>query len=206
MGIRKLDGWKCEYCNQIFKTRKDFLEHKKEIHSDKRHFNQYTKAKFLGKEKPLLSEETRKKLSKAWKGKNHTEEQKRKISESMKKAHMEGRAHNIGECRWNNKPSYPEEWFIKMMKNEFGQEIGKDYQREFSFHRFSLDFAWPDKKFCVEIDGEQHQKFQEQKQRDIEKDKLLKEEGWIEIREEWKNIFNDPKKFIERIRGFSSEA
>lgn len=30
---------------------------------------------------------------------------------------------------------------MKMLKNEFGFEEGKDYKREFSFHRFSLGFA-----------------------------------------------------------------
>lgn len=137
-----------------------------------------------------------------WLGRKHTEEQKQKISTSMKKAHAEGRAHNIGECRWNNQPSYPEQWFIKVLKNEFGLEKDKDYKMEFSFHKFSLDFAWPDKKLCIEIDGDQHKRFQEQKERDIEKDRLLKEEGWLEIRKSWKEIFNNPKAFIEEVGDF----
>lgn len=136
----------------------------------------------------------------SWKGKKHTEEQKRKISESMKKAHSEGRAHNIGECRWNNEPSYPERWFMNVLKNEFGLEKDKDYKMELPFHKFSLDFAWPDKKICIEIDGEQHERFQEQKDRDIEKDKLLKEEGWKELRKSWKDIFNSPRSFIEEVK------
>ena len=71
----------------------------------------------------------------------------------MKIAHSEGRANNIGECRWNNKLSYYEQWFMNMMDNEFNQKIGIDYQREFSFHKYSLEFARPDKKICVKIDG-----------------------------------------------------
>jgi very-short-patch-repair endonuclease len=127
-------------------------------------------------------------------------EVREKISASMKKAHAEGRAWNIGKSRWNNEHSYPEKWLINVLKNEFGLEENKDYQTEFSFHRFSLDFAWPDRKICIEIDGEQHQRFQEQKQRDIEKDKLLKEEGWKELRKSWQDIFNNPKSFIEEVR------
>lgn len=160
--------------------------------------NQYTKAKALGKEKPALSKETRQKL-KDHCGHTMSDDAKQKIPASMKKAHAEGRAHNIGECRWNNEPSYPEQWFMKVLKNEFGLEKDKDYKMEFPFHKFSLDFAWPDKKLCIEIDGEQHEKFQEQKQRDIEKDQLLKEEGWTELRKSWKEIFNSTKEFIKEV-------
>jgi len=69
----------------------------------------------------------------------------------MTKAHKEGRAHNIGESRWNNEPSYPERWFMKVIENEFED---KNYTREYPFHRFSLDFAWIEKKKCIEIDGD----------------------------------------------------
>ena len=69
----------------------------------------------------------------------------------MKKAHAEGRAHNIGESRWNNKPSYPEKWFMEVIANEFND---KNYVREHPFHKYSLDFAWLDKKKCIELDGD----------------------------------------------------
>jgi hypothetical protein len=48
--------------------------------------NHYTKAKELGLPKPLISEETRKKISETSKNRVWTEEQKRKHSESMKSA------------------------------------------------------------------------------------------------------------------------
>lgn len=57
-----------------------------------------------------------KKISKSLKGKpkqKMSEEQKQKISISMKKAQKEGRAWNIGKSRWNNKPSYAENFFYK---------------------------------------------------------------------------------------------
>ena len=57
---------------------------------------------------------------KVWcKGKHLSKETRNSISKSMKKAHAEGRAHNIGESRWNNEPSYPEQWFMKVIENEF---------------------------------------------------------------------------------------
>lgn len=201
----KEGGWTCE-CGQNFRTRRLLNEHKKEcsIRSNLKrshtHLNQYTKAKLLGLPKPEVSEETRKKLSLASSRRRASDETKAKISESMKKAHAEGRAHNVGECRWNNEPSYPEQWFMRVLKNEFGLEKDKDYKMEYPFHKFSLDFAWPEEKLCIEIDGDQHLKFQEQKDRDIKKDQLLKEEGWKELRMFWKDIFNDPKSFIEEVK------
>jgi len=125
------------------------------------------------------------------------EEIRKKISEGMKKAHAEGRAHNIGECRWNNKPSYPEQWFIKVIKNE---GLDNEYIKEMPFHKFSLDFAWPKKKVCLEIDGEQHDRFEEQRKRDLEKDRLLKEEGWLELRASWIWICNNSKDFISSVK------
>ena len=118
----------------------------------------------------------------------------------MKKAHKEGRAHNIGESRWNNEHSYPEKWLIKVLENEFGMKEHLNYKTEMPFGKFSLDFAWPDKKFCIEIDGEQHERFEEYKLRDIKKDELLKEKNWEVFRIKWKECFNNPKFFIELIK------
>lgn len=134
------------------------------------------------------------------KGHSVDEETRKKISNGMKKAHSEGRAHNIGECRWNNSLSFPEKWFKEMLKNELNQEEGKDYIREFPFYRFSLDFAWPTKKFCIEVDGEQHERDPIQRERDVEKDRLLLQDNWIEIRIEWKKICNNPKGFIKILK------
>lgn len=201
----------CPFCNRAFATKNAWCSHKGKCKENPLYVPKSKKSR-----KPrVLSEEHKLKIKEgvrraieagkkydgsAWVGRKHTEEQKQKISASMKKAHEEGRAHNIGECRWNNKPSYPEQWFMKVLKNEFGLEKDKDYKMEFSFHKYSLDFAWPDKKLCIEIDGSQHKRFQEQKERDIEKDKLLKEEGWKELRKPWKEIFNNPKTFIEEVK------
>lgn len=134
------------------------------------------------------------------KGHAINDETRKKISDGMKKAHSEGRAHNIGECRWNNELSFPEKWFKEMLSNELNQEEGRDYIREFPFYRFSLDFAWPTKKFCIEVDGEQHQRDPLQKERDSEKDKLLFQDNWIEIRIDWKKICNNTKTFIQILK------
>jgi very-short-patch-repair endonuclease len=128
-----------------------------------------------------------------------SEETKNKLSEAMKKAHSEGRAWNIGKSRWNNEPSYPEKFFKEVISNEF---TDKNYETELPFHRFSLDFAWVHKKRVIEIDGSQHERFEEYKKRDERKDQLLKEDGWEVLRIKWKDIFHDTKTWIKHAKDF----
>jgi very-short-patch-repair endonuclease len=128
-----------------------------------------------------------------WLNRKHSNETKKKISESMKIAHKERRAHNIGECRWKCEPSYPEKFFIDVIKNEFQDQ---NYIREYYFLGYSLDFAWVDKKLEIEIDGEQHEKIENQIH-DQQRDQILKENGWKTLRIKWKDMFNNPKEYIK---------
>lgn len=122
-----------------------------------------------------------------------------KVSEAMKIAHKEGRAWNIGKSRWNNKPSYPEKFFTQVIKNEFSDH---NYIREYSLGIYSLDFAWPEKKLCIEIDGEQHNRYKEYKERDERKNILIKKLGWKILRIEWIKMYNDPKYWINIAKQF----
>lgn len=133
-------------------------------------------------------------------GKPLTAAHKASISNGMKKAHANKIAHNIGESRWNTEHSWPEKWFIRVLSNEFQMEENEHYKTEMPFGKYALDFAWPDKKLCIEIDGEQHERFEDYKQRDIEKDKLLLENGWQVIRIKWKDCFKNPKEYINLVR------
>jgi very-short-patch-repair endonuclease len=142
-------------------------------------------------EKISISNKTKKRI--------HSLETKKRISNSMKKAHKENRAWNIGKSRWNNKKSYPEEFFTKVIFNEF---LDKDYIYEYPFYKYSLDFAWVSKKKVIEIDGEQHERFEEHKQRDIKKDQLLIENGWKVLRIKWKDMYNNAKLKIKEAYDF----
>lgn len=133
-----------------------------------------------------------------FKGKHLSEEHKNKISASMKQAHKMGIAHNIGMCRWNNTPSYPEQFIMEVIKNEIDD---KDYVYECPFHKYSFDFAWKHKKKYLEIDGKQHE-LPEYHQRDMAKDALAASEGWTGLRLAWKDIFNDTKTYIAKIKSF----
>ena len=88
---------------------------------------------------------------------------------------------------------------MRVVENEFKD---KNYVREYPFHGFSLDFAWPDKKLCIEIDGEQHERFPEYRARDARKDSALAAEGWQVLRLKWRNVYQNPKNAIQTARGF----
>lgn len=203
------EKWKCVHCGICFPTKRKLYAHVRDIHPEytwiggKRSWNRgLTKE---NNESIRKGAETYKRrvengeISSWIKGKEQSEETKQKISSAMKIAHQEGRAHNIGSSRWNNEPSYPEQWFMRVIENEFED---KNYHHEYPFGRFSLDFAWIEKKKCIEIDGEQHQRFQEQIERDKRKDSLLKENDWQVMRIIWKEAYNNPKETIQKAKDF----
>jgi very-short-patch-repair endonuclease/ribosomal protein L37AE/L43A len=139
------------------------------------------------------------KFKNVWQGKSLPIEMRKQISESMKKAHKEGRAWNIGKSRWNNEESYPEKFFKLVIENEFND---KEYKTEYPIGIYSADFAWPHKKKVIEIDGAQHKRFSEYRERDKRKNDFLETEGWEVLRIEWKKFFHDTKKYIKIAKTF----
>jgi len=177
------------------------FQKKNNNNNNKNRENQYTKAKKLGLPKPNISDETRKKISVKARINNLKRDVSvnEKISESMKKAHAEGRAWNIGKSRWNNKPSYPEQFFMEVIENEF---FDKNYINEHPIGIYSADFCWPHLKKIIEIDGEQHQRFEDYMKRDEKKDEYLKSQGYEILRIVWKDMFADPKTKIMEAYNF----
>lgn len=191
-------NWKCEYCNGIFKSRSLLQKHKKEIH-----YNQNVKrpvingkCKFCDKifkyqngltvhERSCLQNPNR--IS----GKSHplSEETKKKLSEIAIKR-LQGT-----HCNWLNKPkSYAEEYF---------DTIFTTAQTQYRVNRYVLDYAWPDTKTYIEVDGEQHYT-----EKGLEHDRIrtefLENLGWsCIIRIRWslynKLKYEDKIKFIEDI-------
>ena len=224
-------NWICPFCNNVFRTRRLLTEHKKICDLNKNKTVQRYIIDENGKRRLApgchawnkgLTEETddrvkenrntwRENLSlgkfkPANKDKHLSKEHKQAISESMKIAHKEGRAHNIGESRWNNEHSYPEKWLIKVLENEFGMKENIDYKTEMPFYRYSLDFAWPEKRLCIEIDGKQHIEDVKQIERDKNKDILLHNNGWKELRVSWSYIYNNSKEFINKVKEFLNDV
>ena len=126
-----------------------------------------------------------------WFGKKHSEETKKKISETQKKNYA-------GKSRYipvqEHRKSYAEQYF---------DVIFTDAQKQFPVDRYRLDYAWPDTKTYIEVDGEQHYT-EEGLMHDNERTQVLESLGWIckkRIRwSEYQKLNEDEKKaFIESL-------
>jgi len=200
--------YKCPYCKKDF-SKKGLGFHIWKVHRE----GQCKKIKKYKRKTPIwnkgLTKDTDNRVAKGaltlsktmtgTKRKPLSEEHKKTLSDKMKQAHKENRAHNIGKSRWNNEPSYPEKFFMKVIQNEFDD---KDYIREYAIGNYSMDFAWPHKMKAIEIDGQQHQRFDEYKKRDQKKDEFVKSKGWQILRLVWKDVFNNPKYWIKIANDF----
>lgn len=98
-----MDNFICKYCGKICKNKNslaqheirckenplrislDYLKQRDQSQVKRNPSNHFIKAKKLGLPIPIVSEETRLKISKVWKGRKHSEESRRKISEGMQK-------------------------------------------------------------------------------------------------------------------------
>lgn len=158
-----------------------------------------TDSRIKASSEKLIERYKRGELKSTWDGKHLPEEMKKNISNGMKRAHAEGRAWNIGKSRWNNEPSYPEKFFMKVIENEFED---KNYKFEHPVGIYSVDFAWIEKKKAIEIDGAQHERFDEVKRRDRRKDKYLLENGWTILRVSWSKMYHDTQKLIRECKDF----
>ena len=149
----------------------------------------------------IASKETRKKISIASKNRKHSEETKRIIGEKRKQ-YLKEHENDFGAFtkRWKREPSYPEKWFSKVIENE---GFDRNYISEMRFGKYVLDFAWIEKKKCIEIDGSQHE-WPSRKESDKRKDEFIKNHGWLILRIKWKDCFDDPKYWIRKSREFLS--
>lgn len=127
-----------------------------------------------------------------------TDEARKKMSESAKRAFKNGN-HSTWKSRTECNRSYPERWFISVIKNEFND---KNYVTELPVGKWFLDFAWKEKMRYIEIDGQQHQRYEERKNSDIEKDNFCKNLGWSCLRLSWEFIMNNKQRAIEIAKNF----
>lgn len=201
-------NWKCTVCGEQFNNRKDFYKHRKEIHGACKKtplFSLGGNCKYCGKpckfKNSLTLHEKHCKLNPnrvPREGHKFNEEQKQQKRLVALEGYRKGIWKGWMNCH-SSKKSYPEEFFTKVIENEFED---KNYEYNYSFFQYRLDFAWVEKKKCIEIDGQQHQTNPIQAQSDKRKDEKLLENGWQVLRISWKEMFNSPKEWIEKAKQF----
>lgn len=200
--------WPCPFCDFVGDNRKEFFKHKKEIHNSSSKSPCYSiggncqycdrfckfKSHLTLHEKHCHLNPNR--LYRA--GHKFTKEQKQHKREIALEGYKNGTWKGWMNCH-SSKKSYPEKFFTKVIENEFED---KNYEYNKLFFQYRLDFAWKDKKKCIEIDGSQHETIQEQKESDKRKDKKLQENGWQVLRIKWKDMFNYPNLYIRIAKNF----
>ena len=184
-----METYTCQYCGKQCKNQNSLRNHERlcKQNPDRQHIeqwthnekwnekagkghpgsNQFIKARKLGLPMP---EGTMKGRSSPCRGRKHTEEEKRRISETQKRNFKENGAVSIWHTQLENRRSYAEQYFLQIFTDAV-----------FNHHvdRYFLDFAWLDKKVYVEVDGEQHYNDRRVIEHDIEREKILAALGWV---------------------------
>lgn len=159
--------------------------------------NQYTKAKELGLPKPELSEETRKKIGDANKSRCISDETRKKISEARIKFLRENPDKVPYKLNHYSKGrSYAEDYWKTVLDSN-----DMEYIEQYQFDSYTLDFAFPDKKIDLEIDGDQHYLDERIVASDKRRNAYLSEHGWKTIRVKWSDFqkLTNKKEFIDSI-------
>lgn len=199
-----MENFKCKYCGKICKNQNSLRNHErlckenpnrqispfvnfnKECTDGKR--NVWNKGltsdtdSRVKQQSISLSNRYNDDLVSSFKGKHHSEESKLKLSIARKKYLNEHPEKVPYKLNHHSKQSYPEKYFREVFDND---DLLKNAISEYRVKLYSLDFAFPDIKFYIEIDGEQHYTdsriFEHDKKRNLE----LEEMGWKSIRIRW---------------------
>lgn len=208
----KKDGWKCSICGEIFRVRRLMTLHRKEVHKSEKYHNTLVSevCQFCGRSSTTRSglklhekscSKNPNRVNGMSKGRKMTDEQRRHCSEARKRVIAQN-----GGVWWNSrsncKRSYAEEWTLRVIQNEF---LDQNFKEEYHLNRWFMDFAWPDKKRYIEIDGAQHE-WPERKKMDEEKDSFYKSLGWEVLRLSWKYITNNTQQAIKEMKDFIDNA
>lgn len=172
---------KCPYCGLKKETTKEGMSvHKK-----------YCKANPNAETYPLQ-------------GYKHSIESRINMSKSRKKAFEEGKINKTG---WTNRQkkvrSYAEQWLKDYIDSNC---TDLNYKEDYPIKNYSLDFAWPHKQICIEMDGEQHFLDQERYESDRKKDNFLLNCGWKILRIRWKECIIDKDQYRNVIYNFIEKS
>lgn len=180
----------CKYCGKLCKNQNSLTQHeircksnpnKIKVNSNfikynelvktgkikKLFLNQYVKADILGLPRPIDTEETRIRKGNINRGRVRSQEFKDRVSHKQKENYK-------GKSRWytqtQHRLSYAEQYFMKIFKSA---------KMHYHVNRYFLDFAYPEHKLYIEIDGEQHKLDPKVIEHDKVRTKNLDNDGWF---------------------------
>lgn len=126
-----------------------------------------------------------------------TEETKKKISQSRTKYLLDNPDKVPYRLNHSSKESYPEMIFRNAL--ESSGIIG--WKQHFQNSIYEYDFAFPEKKIDIEIDGSTH-KLERVRQIDERRDLWSKSQGWIVIRFDAQTVKKDVVSCINILKAF----
>ena len=127
-----------------------------------------------------------------------TEEHKRKISAARKKF-LDNNPDKVPYIlAHSSKKSWPEKFFEELLV----QNGITGWQYNYPFKRYRLDFAFPELKVDIEIDGSTHFLLDKVKQIDLERDTILKENGWRVLRIDARLLYSNIDDVLSRVLDF----
>lgn len=210
------DGLDCQFCNKHFSNRNSLCNHERLCNKNPNRQPSPLIAYNASKEcawNKGLTKETDPRVAKSaesikayykdhdgsWTGKHHTEEEKAKIGAGVK-AYLEANPENVPYLRnHSSKESKAEEYFRKVFETE--RIILK---QEYPLKSYHLDFAEPNKKIDIEIDGDQHRLDPTIVAHDKKRDAEVSALGWKVHRILWsdyqKKSRDEREKVIQEIR------
>jgi very-short-patch-repair endonuclease len=134
----------------------------------------------------------------------HSNETKAKISEIRKKFLLENPEKVPYRLNHSKNESYPEKYFSEIFFNENVKVV-----RYYRIGLYELDFAIPEKKIDIEIDGSQHSYDEKIKISDDKRNMFLEQNGWDIIRINWSKFmklsFNDKKDYILNLKDYIND-
>lgn len=115
--------------------------------------NHYIKAKRLGLDPPKLSDATREKLSKTFKGKKHTAETRQRLSDIRR----EFLRNNPDQHPWKRNDKFKSVPCENLKTSLRQQNIQfEEEHTPLEDHAYAIDIAFPEIRVGVEVNGEQH--------------------------------------------------
>jgi len=127
---------------------------------------------------------------------------KKKLSNSMKNCHKEGRhpgwLHVNGD---KSRRSYPEKFILKVLKSN-GLFEKYTIIEKLPISKYFLDFAIIDIKLDIEVDGEQHYRTDEAILHDKIRNEFLINKGWKIYRINWREFNYNTKIHIKKLLEF----
>jgi very-short-patch-repair endonuclease len=178
----KSNGWKCNICQAIFRTKSDLLRHRHDLsHNTQIHQKSLYKCSFCNKQWETTIEGFKTHEKFCIENPNRNEPHSHPVSEDVKKRISEKQKENYkGRPAFNinrSQEPYSEKYFREWLEKE-----NIEYKKDFHVDRFFLDFAFPDKKLYFEINGEQHYRKmsngRDHQEHDKERANILVNLGW----------------------------